>query len=193
MHLLTGTQSAQVNKPQLNTLVLASWSPSNNNAACVILCTAGWGVLYLRTSLHSLLSTRTTSHCKRWRRSSDANTSTAVTKMSYHIMYDDLLCAPYKIQTWICAPGTHYGWVDQSNVECEVEPTFTHMTGRGNRTQEILTWVQWPSHSHCSLILKFSLNILQIDVYSNSGVLGIYHTMMKITSIVSYSSLRFEC
>ena len=29
------------------------------------------------------------------------------------------------IQPWICAPGTHYGWVDQ--MECECYLTFLHI------------------------------------------------------------------
>ena len=31
------------------------------------------------------------------------------------------------IQPWICAPGTHYGWVDQGNVEYEVCLTLLQM------------------------------------------------------------------
>ena len=28
------------------------------------------------------------------------------------------------IQPWICAPGTHYGWVDRGSVEYKVCPTL---------------------------------------------------------------------
>ena len=31
------------------------------------------------------------------------------------------------IQPWICAPGTHYGWVDRGSVEYEVYPTLLHI------------------------------------------------------------------
>ena len=30
-------------------------------------------------------------------------------------------------QPWICAPGTHYGWVDRGSVDYEVCPTLVHM------------------------------------------------------------------
>ena len=42
------------------------------------------------------------------------------------------------IQPWICAPSTHYGWVNQGSVEYEVCPTLLHMASTGNRTQDIL-------------------------------------------------------
>ena len=37
------------------------------------------------------------------------------------------------IQPWICAPGTHYGWVDRGSVEYEVCPTLLHMASTENR------------------------------------------------------------
>ena len=42
------------------------------------------------------------------------------------------------IQSWICAPGTHYGWVDRGSVEYEVCPTPLHMASNGNRTPDLL-------------------------------------------------------
>ena len=42
------------------------------------------------------------------------------------------------IQPWICAPGTHYGWVDRGSVEYEVCPTLLHMASTGNRTPDLL-------------------------------------------------------
>ena len=42
------------------------------------------------------------------------------------------------IQPWICAPGTHYGWVDQGSVEYEVFPTLLHVARTGNRTTDLL-------------------------------------------------------
>ena len=42
------------------------------------------------------------------------------------------------IQPWICAPGTHYGWVDQGSVEYEVCPTLLHMASTSNRTPDLL-------------------------------------------------------
>ena len=42
------------------------------------------------------------------------------------------------IQPWICAPGTHYSWVDRSSVEYEVYPTLLHMASTGNRTPDLL-------------------------------------------------------
>ena len=42
------------------------------------------------------------------------------------------------IQPWICAPGTHYAWVDRSSVEYEVYPTLLHMATTGNRTSDLL-------------------------------------------------------
>ena len=42
------------------------------------------------------------------------------------------------IQPWICAPGTHYGWVDRGSVEYEVCLTLLHMASTGNRTPDLL-------------------------------------------------------
>ena len=42
------------------------------------------------------------------------------------------------IQPWICAPGTHYGWMDQGSVEYEVCSTLLHMASTGNRTPDFL-------------------------------------------------------
>ena len=42
------------------------------------------------------------------------------------------------IQPWICAPGTHYGWVDRGSVVYEVCPTLLHMASTGNRTPDLL-------------------------------------------------------
>ena len=42
------------------------------------------------------------------------------------------------IQPWICAPGTHYGWVDRGSMEYEVCPTLLHMASTGNRTPDLL-------------------------------------------------------
>ena len=42
------------------------------------------------------------------------------------------------IQTWICVPGTHYGWVDQGSVEYEAYPSPLHMANTGNRTPDLL-------------------------------------------------------
>ena len=39
---------------------------------------------------------------------------------------------PATIDPWICAPGTHYGWVDRGSVEYEVCPTLLHMASTGN-------------------------------------------------------------
>ena len=36
------------------------------------------------------------------------------------------------IQPWICAPGTHYGWVDLGSVEY-ICPTLLHMASTGKR------------------------------------------------------------
>ena len=44
------------------------------------------------------------------------------------------------IQLWICAPGTHYGWVDQGSVEYEVYPTPLHMTNTKNLPSDLLTF-----------------------------------------------------
>ena len=45
---------------------------------------------------------------------------------------------------WICAPGTHYGWVDQDSVEYEVCLTLLHMANTRNWTPDLLilspTW-----------------------------------------------------
>ena len=71
------------------------------------------------------------------------------------------------IQPWICARGTHYGWVDRGSVEYEVCPTLLHMASTGNRTPDLLifwsnalsTWPRAPKsrtnklrlgfHKHC--------------------------------------------
>ena len=42
------------------------------------------------------------------------------------------------IQPWICAPGTHYGWVDRGSVEYEVCPTLLHVASTGKRTPDLL-------------------------------------------------------
>ena len=42
------------------------------------------------------------------------------------------------IQPWLCAPGTHFGWVDRGSVEYEVCPTLLHMASTGNRTLGLL-------------------------------------------------------
>ena len=42
------------------------------------------------------------------------------------------------IQPWICAPGTHYDWVDRGSVEYEVCSTLLHMASTGNRTPDLL-------------------------------------------------------
>ena len=42
------------------------------------------------------------------------------------------------IQAWICAPGTHYGWVDRGSVEYEIYPTLLHMASTGNWTPDFL-------------------------------------------------------
>ena len=42
------------------------------------------------------------------------------------------------IQPWICAPGTHYGWVDRGSVVYKVCPTLLHMASTGNRTLDLL-------------------------------------------------------
>ena len=49
------------------------------------------------------------------------------------------------IQPWICAPGTHYGWVDQGSVEYEVCLTLLHMASTGNRTDQLQ-----PIHFTCN-------------------------------------------
>ena len=42
------------------------------------------------------------------------------------------------IQPWTCAPGTHYGWVDQGSVKDKVCSTLLHMTSAGNQTPDLL-------------------------------------------------------
>ena len=42
------------------------------------------------------------------------------------------------IQPWICAPGTHYGWVDRGSEESEVSLILIHMTSARNQTPDIL-------------------------------------------------------
>ena len=42
------------------------------------------------------------------------------------------------IQAWICAPDTHYGWVDQDSVEYKVYPTLLLMTSTGNQAPDLL-------------------------------------------------------
>ena len=42
------------------------------------------------------------------------------------------------IQPWICAPGSHYGWVDRGSVGYEVCPTLLHIASNGNRTPDLL-------------------------------------------------------
>ena len=63
------------------------------------------------------------------------------------------------IQPWICAPGTHYGWVDRGSVEYEVCPTLLHMASTGNRTPDllILSPTPYPLGIRTSLILVTEL------------------------------------
>ena len=42
------------------------------------------------------------------------------------------------IQSSICAPSTHYGWVDRGSVQYEVCPTLLHMVSTGNQTPDLL-------------------------------------------------------
>ena len=42
------------------------------------------------------------------------------------------------LQPWICAPGTHYGWVGCGSVEYEVYPTLPYMANTGNGTPDLL-------------------------------------------------------
>ena len=59
------------------------------------------------------------------------------------------------IQPWICAPGTHYSWVDRCSVEYEVG-WHLHMASTGNRTPDFWSWVQCPIHLvTCSHIITF--------------------------------------
>ena len=44
---------------------------------------------------------------------------------------------PLLIEPRICAPSTHYGWVDRGSVEYEVCRTLLHMTSTGNRTPDL--------------------------------------------------------
>ena len=51
------------------------------------------------------------------------------------------------IQPWICAPGTHYGWVDHGKVEYEVCSTHLHMPALGSNPTPDLesnTLSAWP-------------------------------------------------
>ena len=41
-------------------------------------------------------------------------------------------------QPWICAPDTHYGWVDQCSVKYEAYQTVLHMANTGNQTPDLL-------------------------------------------------------
>ena len=42
------------------------------------------------------------------------------------------------IRPRICAPGTHYGWVDWGSVEYGVCPILLYMSNTGNRTPDLL-------------------------------------------------------
>ena len=50
------------------------------------------------------------------------------------------------VHPWICAPGTHYGWVDRGSVEYKVCLTLLHMASTGNRTPDplILSTMPYP-------------------------------------------------
>ena len=52
------------------------------------------------------------------------------------------------IQPWICAPGSHYDWVDRGSVEYEVHPTLLHMGSTENLTRpsdlEFSALFTWP-------------------------------------------------
>ena len=59
------------------------------------------------------------------------------------------------IQPWICAPGTHYGWVDPGRVEYEVCLTLLHIASTGNGTPDfdlessaLSTWPHAPTKTH---------------------------------------------
>ena len=65
------------------------------------------------------------------------------------------------IQPWICAPGTHYGWVDRGSVEYEVCPTLLHMASTGNRTPDLLILSPTPyplGHMLPVIVMKTSLS-----------------------------------
>ena len=52
------------------------------------------------------------------------------------------------IQPWICAPGTHYVWMNQGSVGYEVCPTLLHMASTANRTPDHLDY-SWSTKPAC--------------------------------------------
>ena len=53
--------------------------------------------------------------------------------------------------TIICAPGTHYGYVNQGSLEYEVCPTLLHMASTENRTPDLLILSPMPYPFGCML------------------------------------------
>ena len=69
------------------------------------------------------------------------------------------------IQPWICAPGTHYGWVDQGGVNTKFAWRLYTWPALGIKPQTLWYWVQCPIHlatcsqwificRHCQILMN---------------------------------------
>ena len=65
------------------------------------------------------------------------------------------------IQSWICAPGTHYSWVDRDSVEYKVCPTLLHMASIGNQTPYLLILNPMP-YPLGHILPQYSLNTCMV-------------------------------
>ena len=100
------------------------------------------------------------------------------------------------IQPWICAPGTHYGWVDQGSVEHEVCPTLLHMASTGNRTPDLRpsdleynalsTEPHAPTYNHGEIPARL-LNLNVVDIQTSGLYLCTYTALVvSLTSNKTY-------
>ena len=99
------------------------------------------------------------------------------------------------IQPWICAPGTHYGWVNQGSMEYKVCLTLLHVVSTGNQTPDLLSWVQCPIHwatlngiqlksTHWWLYAKVNLSMLHPHTQYPTANYYIIHIYQAIANFV---------
>ena len=97
------------------------------------------------------------------------------------------------IQPWICAPGTHYSWVDQGSVEYEVCSTLPHMASTGNRTTDLLILSPMP-YPLGHMLLKLTCFWGSVLMYRGLLVVSIELACTEVFSGKSFSdrSVKFD-
>ena len=90
------------------------------------------------------------------------------------------------IQPLICAPGTHYGWVDQGCVEYKVFPTLLHIASSGNRTLDLLILSLMP---YLSTGPHAPVEVIKTAAYMCYRIILQFQAMPKICSCIILSYL----